>query len=72
MRGMPTQEPRRMLEEELDPRPPRDFPAAIAAHLAGRNNPAGDLSRWLNQWVDRDDLWRQLRGTEHWISRAGA
>ena len=59
-----------MLEEELDPRPPRDFTAAIAAQAAGRNQTAGDARRWRSHWADRDDLWRQLRATEHWIARA--
>ena len=60
-----------MLEEELDPRPQRDFFATtIAARAAGRDPRAAEISRWLGHWADRDDLWLHLRATEHWIARA--
>jgi hypothetical protein len=71
MRVVPTEEMRSMLEEELDPRPPRDcFAATIAARAAGRNQSPADVTGWLGHWVDRDDLWLHLRATEHWIARA--
>ena len=62
-----------MLEEELDPRPQRDFFAtAVAARAAGRSEASAEITRWPGHWADRDELWLHLRAAEHWIARAGS